>query len=256
MAFQWIRAVLSTQPDETLRAGLFAAIPLVFLLGTMLFRLAHAMPEAEAARAEAIASLRTVQVARLVTAAIRDAERGQREYLLTGRDSDLAPYDDAKQSLPKLMAELQATTRETPEQQKRLLKLRADVTNKMNELGSTLAAMRQSGVGSARAVVGSDLAASRVDTISSDMAQISDAAQAHLSTRLSRARDADRHEAEALVIGSLLSVVAFIGGAALLQYGFMIAVRSERTLQATLDSIREGVIVSAKASLRSTPWIG
>jgi CHASE3 domain sensor protein len=153
MAFQWIRAVLSAQPDA-LRAFLFAAIPLVFLLGMTLFRLTHVIPEAEAARAEAVASVRTVQVARVVTAAIRDAERGQREYLLTGRDSDLAPYDDANQSLPKLIAELQDTARETPEQQKRLLKLRADVTNKMNELASTLVAMRRSGFGSARAVVG------------------------------------------------------------------------------------------------------
>src|SRR5215469_1927121 len=165
MSFQWIRAIPSAQPDETLRAFSFAAIPLVFLLGTMLFRLAHAIPEAEAARAEAIASLRTVQLARVVTAAIRDAERGQSEYLLTGRDVDLAPYDNAKQSLPTSMAELQATSRETPEQQKRLQKLRADVTNEMNELASTLAAMRQSGFGSARAAVGNDLAGSRVDTI-------------------------------------------------------------------------------------------
>jgi CHASE3 domain sensor protein len=112
MAFQWIRTVLSAQPDETLRAFLFAAIPLVFLLGMTLFRLTHVIAEAEAARAEAVASVRTVQVARVVTAAIRDAERGQREYLLTGGGRDLAPYDDANQSLPKLMAELEDTTRE------------------------------------------------------------------------------------------------------------------------------------------------
>jgi hypothetical protein len=76
--------------------------------------------------------------------------------------------------------------------------------------------------------------------LSAGSANITEAAQTHLVARLSRAREAAQLTTAIFIIGSLLSVLAFIGGAALLRYGFAVVARSERTLQGTLDSVREG----------------
>jgi CHASE3 domain sensor protein len=100
-------------------------------------------------------------------AAIRDPEHGQRAFLIAGRDVYLTPCNVAKQSLPKLIVELQDAAREIPEKQKLLLKLQADVTTKMNELAPTLIATRQNGFESARILVDNHLSRRGMDAISS-----------------------------------------------------------------------------------------
>jgi signal transduction histidine kinase/CHASE3 domain sensor protein len=241
MFSRWIEAVLSVQSAKMPRALLFVAIPLALLLGVMAFQFTYAIPQAERGRVETVTSFRIVQAASAVAVAIRDAERGQRGFLITSRDSYLTPYENAKERLPKLMAALQDATRESPEQQQQFLRLQADIATKMNELASMITAMRQSGFESAKTLVQTDLGRNSMDAISSDLAGISDAAGARLAVHLSRTQDANRRTVAAFVIGSILSGLAFIGGVALLLYGFGIAARAERILQGTLDSVREGV---------------
>jgi CHASE3 domain sensor protein len=42
-----------------------------------------------------------------VAEAIQNAERGQRGYLITGRENYLEPYNSAKERLPQLLGNLQ-----------------------------------------------------------------------------------------------------------------------------------------------------
>ena len=59
--------------------------------------------------------------------ASEDAERGQRGFLITGREVYLDPYSQAQKILPQLMLDLQEATQGSIDQQQRLLKLQADV---------------------------------------------------------------------------------------------------------------------------------
>jgi hypothetical protein len=87
---------------QLLPALLFATIPLAFLIAVALYRFVDAAPEARRTRAETVASFQALRVAAAVDQAVQDAERGQRGFLLTGRDTYLEPYTTAKASLPKL----------------------------------------------------------------------------------------------------------------------------------------------------------
>ncbi|HEX5269251.1 MAG TPA: CHASE3 domain-containing protein, partial [Gemmataceae bacterium] len=60
-----------------------------------------------------------------VLSLLKDAETGQRGFLLTGEASYLQPYEDARQSIETSLARLQELTADNPAQQQRLKDLEA-----------------------------------------------------------------------------------------------------------------------------------
>jgi CHASE3 domain sensor protein len=110
-----------------------------------------------------------VRTASAVDEAIQDAERGQRGYLITGRDSYLDPYNSAKERLPQLLVDLQQAVADSPEQQRRLLALQGDLTTKMNELAETIAKRREQGFGTAQAMVNTDAGRIAMEAVEADI---------------------------------------------------------------------------------------
>jgi signal transduction histidine kinase/ActR/RegA family two-component response regulator len=228
-------------PAEIVFALLVGAIPLVIVVAIGAVQLARNVPEARQARADTLLDFQAIRAVNAVDEAIQDAERGQRGFLITGRDDYLAPYERAKERLPRLMQDLQAATAGNPDQQPRILQLQADITTKMNELASTIVAMRGPGYAAAKAIVGTDVGRLAMEAISADLAVIVDAENARLNARLERAAAADERLITTFIIGSLVSVVSLLLGAALLVSTVRRATVSERVLKATIDSVREGV---------------
>ena len=74
---------------------------------------------------------------------LKDAETGQRGYLLTGKDEYLKPYVNASNGLDKDLDRLFSLTADNPEQQARLAELRRIAGEKIAELGRTVALMRK-----------------------------------------------------------------------------------------------------------------
>jgi CHASE3 domain sensor protein len=130
---------------EIIPAFLFAGIPLLFIAGVVAVQLARNVPDSRIARANTILSFQTIRAANAVDEAVQDAERGQRGFLITGQEVYLEPYTKAQERLPQLMVNLQQATSTSSDQQPRLLRLQADITTKMNELASTITAMRRQG---------------------------------------------------------------------------------------------------------------
>ena len=75
---------------------------------------------------------------------LTDAETGQRGFLLTGEESYLTPYTDAKDALPDDLKILHALLSDRSEQRRRLDALESLAKLKMAELESTVAARRAS----------------------------------------------------------------------------------------------------------------
>ena len=232
----WSRRRASAIP-----AALFAAIPLAFLIAIAVYQLTQAVPQAREARAERTASFQALRALSAVDEATQDAERGQRGYLLTGREEYLQPYASAKAALPHLMADLQGAVHNSSDQQPRLLTLQADLTTKMNELESTIAVFRDRGLGAALAIVNNDSGRKSMEAIHSDLVALTTSEVDRLASRSAYAAAADRRVTVTFIIGSLISGIALVAGALLLAYAHGRAATSERTLQATLDSVREGV---------------
>ncbi|BAZ11882.1 two-component hybrid sensor and regulator [Calothrix sp. NIES-4071] len=69
---------------------------------------------------------------------LKDAETGQRGYLLTGDDSYLKPYQAAINTVNQQIGGLQQLTSDNPKQQQRIVDLKKSVDAKLTELESTI----------------------------------------------------------------------------------------------------------------------
>jgi CHASE3 domain sensor protein len=147
-----------------------------------------------------------VRSANAVAEAIQDAERGQRGYLITGRESYLEPYNSAKEHLPQLLGILQQAVANRPEQQRRLLTLQGDLTTKMNELDVTIATRREKG--SALAIVNTDTGRIAMEAVEADIDAIIDAADARLQARMATAESLEQHVTLTFLIGSFIAACA------------------------------------------------
>ncbi len=226
---------------KLLPALLFAAIPLAFLAGIAIYQLGEAVPAARHAREDRAQSFERLQALRALEEAVLDAESAQRGYLITGDEAYLQPYLRAKEELPQLMAKLHQALQDNHAQQERLLPLQADLTTKMNELATTVAAYKAQGFEAARAIVETHLGRNSMRAVHSDIAAIADAEKVRLGTKAVAIERAEQRVTLTFVAGGLVSCFALIAGAGLLASAYGRARRSEAALQATLDSVREGV---------------
>src|SRR5262245_33226841 len=86
-------------------------------------------------------------------ALLKDAETGQRGYLLTGEEEYLEPYQHATSLIEKQTARLAALISEDPNQRCRLADLRRLIIDKLEEIRHTVQLRREEGLDSALRVV-------------------------------------------------------------------------------------------------------
>jgi PAS domain S-box-containing protein len=96
---------------------------------------------------------------------MKDAETGQRGYLLTGKEQYLEPYGTAVQAVPVQFEELRKLTSDNPSQQSRIETLRSLIDAKLAELKETIELRRTRGAGQAIAVVSTDRGKQIMDRI-------------------------------------------------------------------------------------------
>lgn len=77
---------------------------------------------------------------------LKDAETGQRGFLLTGQQAYLAPYTGALDQVKTLLADLRRLTVDNPEQQQRLNELSPIIDQRMQRLVQGIEARRQAGL--------------------------------------------------------------------------------------------------------------
>jgi CHASE3 domain sensor protein len=74
---------------------------------------------------------------------LKDAETGQRGFVITGEDPYLAPYQAALDGIPKAIKELRTLTIDSPTQQKRMDQLEPLIGEKLFELHRTVEMRRK-----------------------------------------------------------------------------------------------------------------
>jgi CheY-like chemotaxis protein/signal transduction histidine kinase len=116
-------------------AGFLVAIAAVTVIAALSYQSLHSTENA----AENLARTAEVQThTEVLLSTLKDAETGQRGYLLTGREDYLAPFLDAKHALPAQFASLAALIAQDPAQRVRLETLKSLAAEKMDELGETV----------------------------------------------------------------------------------------------------------------------
>ncbi|WP_343653778.1 response regulator [Herbaspirillum sp.] len=132
--------------------------------------------EASASRGEAANAvshtMRVREQLQSLVSTLKDAETSQRGFLLTGTETYLSPYNQARAALPGEIARLRELIADNPEQVNRLSQVERVVNDKMEELGETITRRRNGDTAGALAVVQSDrgkMSMDRVRTLTRDM---------------------------------------------------------------------------------------
>jgi CHASE3 domain sensor protein len=110
-----------------------------------------------------------------VLSTLKDAETGQRGYLLTDNDTYLEPYTDAKAALANELRAMHGLLTDRPEQMRRLEALENFANVKMAELESTVVAQQAGQHSKALAIVNTDRGKIYMDRIRGTVAEMAGA---------------------------------------------------------------------------------
>ena len=159
------RAVL---PGKTLAAFVVAVIAIFVIAG-----MSYQSLKARTTAAMSVNHTRAVQLQlNLLLSELKDAETGQRGFLLTGLESFLEPYNRARTSLSGELAELRRLTADNPAQQRALDTLAPTVTQKIDELAQTIAQNRAGQTDAALEIVRSGRGKAVMDQCRSQIAEM------------------------------------------------------------------------------------
>ncbi len=232
------------------RANLLVFGVLVVILALVGVLTWERLNESRVAREWSQHSYRVLGTTKDLAIALRDAERGQRGYLLTGRDEYLGPYNAARDRISLLQGELQKLTADNGAQQERLRALAPLLQHKLEELAQTVQARRDSGLETALRIVNTDTGRNDMREAENVLAAMLGDEQRLLDVRLAQ-NDARARWVRWLVIGgSALAVLTLLWAARLLNQAWSRSFRTEAEqrdlalrLRTTLDSLSQGVAV-------------
>jgi PAS domain S-box-containing protein len=140
---------------------------------------------------------------------LKDAETGQRGFILTGRESYLEPYNRATAAVSRLFQQFEEASRDRPDQWERAKALRPVVDEKLRELAHTISSRREQGLNPAREIVETDLGKNLMDDIRAKCAVINEVAAARILEFTAQAQAADVRLRIVSTFGSLV-LLAFI----------------------------------------------
>jgi PAS domain S-box-containing protein len=183
--------------------------------------------------------------------AIKDAETGQRGFLLSGQEQYLDPYNRALSAVPGLLSQLESATRSTPDQNQQVKRIEPLVAVKFAELKQTIDLRRSNNTAQALAIVNAGTGKAAMDEIRVRCQTLYQLADQRLL----------RFDAIASLNTSRLRIVATVGSGLLLAFLlitiatvfrgldrrdelFAQAFANEKRLAVTLASIGDAVIAT------------
>jgi len=179
---------------------------------------------------------------------VRDAETGQRGYLLTGSDAYLAPYAAALGRVTFLEGELHRLTADNPVAREQLAGLAPVLRHKLEELAQTVELRREGGLEAAMRLVRGDSGRVLMAQIEATLATLTAQERALLDARLAQTESRGRWLGWLLAGGTVLAAAILLWAARLLNRAWRRSSDAEdrqRTLalqlRTTLDSLSQGV---------------
>ncbi len=190
------------------------------------------------------------QAADTVLDTLQDSETGLRGYLLTMRQSYLAPYLTSRDQMETALHHLEELAARSPWLHEEMVPLRADAETRMAEIDRSLAAYRGGGADAALALILTDQGRRAMEAVRADCNRILQHANAEREERtrllIARERETLYTVMAAALAGMLLLGCAALGllvsRARLVWAQSALSVQSAR-LQATVEHIRDGVAV-------------
>ncbi|KPC55190.1 methyl-accepting chemotaxis protein [Amantichitinum ursilacus] len=145
-----------------------------------------------------------------VLSLLKDAETGQRGYVITGEDRYLEPYNNAVAQIDNRLATL-AQTVEKPETKQAIAQLTVLADAKLAELKETIGLRRDKGFDAARAVVLSDRGKTTMDQARGIVTELNKKVVAALEARNAEAEANSAFTVDTIVIGISLTALFVLG---------------------------------------------
>ena len=142
-----------------------------------------------------------------VLSLLKDAETGQRGYLITGEDRYLEPYKNSIAGTQKEIDTIRKLTSDNPRQQKRLETLSSLVSSKFAELQETIDLRKTKGFEPAREVVLTDKGKQVMDGIRKVLDEMNNEEKTLMEKRSSDAESSSRTGQMAIIFGTILGLV-------------------------------------------------
>ena len=207
-------------------------LPSVVLVGLETYQIVRTVPQLRQSQAWVDHTIEVMTTAQALGRALRDAERGQRGFLITGDEAYLDPYRSGVQQVPTLLSTLKRLTADNPEQQRRWPDLENQIEIKLTELKRTIDARQKEGVDAARQIVESNVG---IDSMRS-IATLLDAAVATEKTLLKQ-REALGDEAEHAA--AVVSVIGIAVASVIIALGAFLVTTSVRRFLRSEEALRE-----------------
>jgi CheY-like chemotaxis protein/signal transduction histidine kinase/CHASE3 domain sensor protein len=203
-------------PPKTL-AGFWLAVAAVIIIAVLSYQSLQATASSSLNLAQTIEVLGQLDT---LLSTLKDAETGQRGFLLTGAEIYLEPYLDAKTALPRQFKVMQALLADRPEQKRRLDVLRGLADLKMTELESTIVAKRAGQPDEALSIVGTDRGKTYMDRIRVTAGEMSIAERQLIAQRLRESQTAATISLGVTWGGSGILLILIAGAAAVASRDF------------------------------------
>jgi CheY-like chemotaxis protein/CHASE3 domain sensor protein len=193
-------------------AGFAVAVVAVILMAGVSYRAQNRSVAAAEAVTQGVELI--VQIQNLLSSA-KDAETGQRGFLLTADEAYLEPFNSGRTAIDGELTRIRALTAQSPDQQQRLNQLQALITAKLNELLSTVTLKRAGKSEEALTVVRTDRGKVLMDQIRELVDDIENADRAQLAQRQQEWRDTAELSTRISWIGAGVLLVLIAAAAAL-----------------------------------------
>src|SRR3984957_14308494 len=161
--------------------------------------------------------------------ALTDAETGQRGFFFTGGGEYFRPYPAGTRSIDRYVQNLRSLTSDNPSQQSRLATLQPVIADKLAELAQTIDLRRQNNEAGALQIVLTNRGKSYMEDIRRIIGDMDNEEVSLLATRTQRANDTATFASEAIVFGTVISLLLI----------FVIAVVIQRSIVGPLNSFMD-----------------
>ena len=145
-----------------------------------------------------------------VLSTLKDAETGQRGFVMTGEERYLEPYLVALKAVDKTLQDLRELTADNASQQRQLEAMRPFLSAKLGELAETVALRRQRGQEAALKVVLTDRGKNDMDQIRRIAGEMSDEADQVLALREQISKATARFAEEAIIVGGAVALTLML----------------------------------------------
>jgi PAS domain S-box-containing protein len=180
------------------------------VLAGMVLLLLHDFERSQNAEGWVVHTYGVMNSAESVLSMMKDAESGERGYLLTGEESYLAPYNSAMAALPRGLKELKDLTSDNPQQRTRWVEINRLTDEKLSVLRRAIELHKASKIDEALALFRSGEGELSMDELRSELDAVMSEERRLLAERTAKAKIEDSRERWVLGLGSAALILLLV----------------------------------------------